>query len=473
MSDITKEHILKFLQNVPGFAEIPDDVLAQISNLFVHNHLQPGEFLIRQGEIGHSMFLILTGCVQVLISDCSGNVNTVAFLRSGDVVGEMAILTKQPRNANVVADEETDVIELEGDDLYPLLREHPHLARFLTAVLDLRILEYGFLELGKYKIIERIGHGQTATVFSGIHPGLNRKVAIKMLYHSLALDELFVKRFVDEARIVAQFDHPNITKVHDSMDLFGTFFIVMEKVSGKDLKTLLKDKTRFHPSEVIEIMRQIVVAVRHAHEHGIIHRDIKPANCVMHEDGTIKIMDFGISRKIEDTEIQSNVLMGSPAYIAPELIRGAAGDERSDIYALGIMAYELISGKPPYKGETVRDILAGHLKKEPQDITEKVAGVQPGLAKFIHTALKKNPDDRETETAKLMSLLDRRGTYNKAEMQCKIPESLRIDGSEEALLEVEAMLDKFCKKKGISISCTREFSYRNRRAEDIASYTKI
>jgi eukaryotic-like serine/threonine-protein kinase len=469
MSDISNDYIISFLQKTQGFSTMPREDLEQLAKLFTHKSFCAGEFMIHQGEIGRSMYLLLEGSVDVIISGQTDDVNyakIVSNLQKGAVMGEMALLTKEPRNADIVASTDIEVLELNGDDLTPLLHAYPHLAQFLTAIMEKRIREDGFsVEVGKYRILEQIGKGQTATVFAGIHPGLNRKVAVKMLHHFLALDQLFIKRFVDEAKIVALLDHQNIVRVYDQVDLFGTFFIVMENVSGTDLKMLLSEKKKLPQHEVISILRQLIIAIQYAHKQGVIHRDIKPANCAITNDGTVKIMDFGISRLVRDIDNNKDVIIGSPKYLAPEVIRGSIGDERSDIYAIGVMAYELLTGHPPFTGKTVRDILSRHLREEPPDITEKVAGLPKGLVAFINSALQKRPTEREVDPVKILQFFDRRTNASKqVSGQCSIPEFLRIDGSQSALKEVEDVVKKYCNKKGINIRCAKELSYSNRRS---------
>ncbi|MBF0180583.1 MAG: protein kinase [Magnetococcales bacterium] len=443
-------NIHHFLQQVPGFMEIPKEDLERIASLFSRKSFHAGEWIIRQGEMGHSMFVIYDGVVKIVLYDAKGKTKMTAMLGPSQLVGEMALLTRAPRSASVMAETDLEVLELQGTDLFSLLHTHPSLAHFLSTILNQRIQENGLI-IGNYRIVDKIGQGQTSAVYAGVHPNLDRKVAIKMLFHSLAMDGGFVDRFLEEARIIAQLNHPNIVQIYDQINLFETFFIVMEKASGRDLKTILSERKSLSPAETVAIVRQWVVALQYAHSHNVIHRDVKPANCVIDSTGAMKVMDFGLARRSMADHRQGGVLMGSPKYIAPELIRGAPGDARSDMYALGVMAYEMLTGYAPFAGATVREVLIGHLRHEPPDINSKIANLPQGLAAFITGTLKKNPQERCMDYGEILDMLDR------CSMDAARPDLesgfqlLKIAGPERRAHELMCSIQAWCQENGCRV----------------------
>jgi eukaryotic-like serine/threonine-protein kinase len=211
-------------------------------------------------------------------------------------------------------------------------------------------------------MVERIAAGGMGEVFRAHDAVLAREVAIKVLHRSLAGDPAFVDRFRREARAAAGLAHPNIVNVYDWGAVDGVYYMVMEYVRGPSVRHLLNEQGRMEPAQAAEILRQSLLALGHAHHEGFVHRDIKPENLLVTQDGVVKVADFGLARAFADGRVtQAGAVTGTVQYLAPEQIRGEPADPRSDLYSLGIVAYELLTGKLPFTGETAMAVAYKHL----------------------------------------------------------------------------------------------------------------
>lgn len=234
----------------------------------------------------------------------------------------------------------------------------------------------------RYEILEVIGTGGMAVVYKAMCHRLNRYVAVKILRDELANDEEFRKRFQTEAQAVAMLSHPNIVSVYDVSHSDGVEYIVMELIEGVTLMQYMKKKGALGWKEALHFAVQISKALEHAHEKGIVHRDIKPQNIMILKDGTIKVADFGIAALESAQEKKSDQTVGSVHYIAPEQARGEQPDPRSDIYSLGVVMYEMLTGKMPYDGDTAEQVAMKHITGHPvppqeinPDIPEELAAI--------------------------------------------------------------------------------------------------
>ena len=254
----------------------------------------------------------------------------------------------------------------------------------------------------RYQIIKAIGEGGMANVYLAYDTILDRNVAVKVLRGDLAGDEKFVRRFQREALSASSLTHPNIVEVYDVGDDNGQYYIVMEYVEGKNLKDLIKKRGKLTLSEVIDIMLQITDGMSVAHDSYIIHRDIKPQNIMILENGLVKIMDFGIAMAINSTQLtQTNSVMGSVHYLPPEQASGKGATLQSDIYSMGILMYELLSGKLPYKGDNAVEIALKHLKEPLPSIRDEVPNIPQSVENIIIKATAKNPKNRYVDAREM------------------------------------------------------------------------
>lgn len=252
----------------------------------------------------------------------------------------------------------------------------------------------------RYVLIEPIAHGGMATVYRARDEVLARTVAVKVLSGSLAEDETFIARFKREALAAARLAHPNIVAIYDTgteQDGHTTrHYIVMEHCGGGTLRDLLEREGPLDPDRVRAIGAAICDALGHAHSHGIVHRDIKPANILFTDDGTLKVADFGIARAVSETSriTQSGAVVGTAVYLSPEQARSEEPDERSDIYSLGVMLYELLCGRPPFSADSQVATALQHINEAPPPPRSLRAGVPRALEEAVLRALEKDPARR-------------------------------------------------------------------------------
>ena len=248
---------------------------------------------------------------------------------------------------------------------------------------------------GRYEIIKNIGEGGMANVYLAQDTILDRKVAVKVLRGDLSSDDKFIRRFEREALSVSNLSHPNIVEVYDVGVEEGSHYIVMEYIEGKTLKQLLKKRETLTLTEVIDIMTQLTDGISHAHDSYIIHRDIKPQNIMIEDDGRIKITDFGIAMALNATQLtQTNSVMGSVHYLPPEQASGKSATVKSDIYALGILMYELITGSVPFKGDNAVEIALKHMKDKIPSVRKQDPSIPQSVENIILRATAKNPRNR-------------------------------------------------------------------------------
>ena len=247
----------------------------------------------------------------------------------------------------------------------------------------------------RYEIIQSIGEGGMANVYLAHDIILDRYVAIKVLRGDLAGDEKFVRRFQREALAASSLSHPNIVEMYDVGEDNGTYYIVMEYIEGKTLKQLIKKRGALTLSECIDIMLQLTDGVDHAHASYIIHRDLKPQNIMIQDNGEIKITDFGIAMALNNTQLtQTNSVMGSVHYLPPEQASGKGATVKSDIYSMGIMFYELITGNLPFKGDNAVEIAFKQIKDDIPSVRETNPSIPQSVENIILKATAKNPKNR-------------------------------------------------------------------------------
>lgn len=247
----------------------------------------------------------------------------------------------------------------------------------------------------RYEIIKTIGEGGMANVYLANDTILDRKVAIKVLRGDLSNDEKFIRRFKREALSVSNLSHPNIVEVYDVGEEDGNYYIVMEYIEGKTLKQLLQKRGALTLNEVIDIMTQLTDGLAHAHEAYIIHRDIKPQNIMIEDNGLVKITDFGIAMALNSTQLtQTNSVMGSVHYLPPEQANGKGSTVKSDIYSLGILMYELLTGSVPFKGDTAVEIALKHMKEKIPSIRKQNPTIPQSVENIVLKATAKNSKNR-------------------------------------------------------------------------------
>lgn len=252
----------------------------------------------------------------------------------------------------------------------------------------------GALFAGRYRIIRRLGQGGMARVYLAQDESLHREVAIKVLADRHSDDPHFIERFQREARAAARLNHPNIVQVYDQSQ-GGMSYIVQEYVEGETLKDLIRRESPIDPRRAITIALQILAALRVAHQQGVIHRDVKPQNILMQPDGKLKVADFGIASAGGDTEMtEAGSIVGTAQYLAPEQARGLTVGPPADLYALGIVLYEMLSGRVPFEGDSAVNVALRHVQEAPEPLTERNPLVPVALESVVMRALAKDPRQR-------------------------------------------------------------------------------
>ncbi len=395
------------ISNIEIFSGLEKAIRKDIIRYFKIDRIQKGEKLIESGKKADRFFIIMNGHVELQTPNLLGHRRLQVELTDGSVLGEVALLTNTPYTSDAVALEKTIVFYLERDDFNNLLKKHSAFANTMSNLMSERMAHDGGInKVGRYTLTEKIGEGNMATVFEGYDPMLERHVALKMLKYDLSHDPDFLSRFEHEAKIIAKLNHPNIVNVFETISEYSTSFIVMERLRGKDLGQILKSKGTLDLVETRKILFQVVCALEYAHsqgDKGIIHRDIKPANIFIDDRGHVKLTDFGVAKPPMDVV---TTVLGTPKYLAPEIIKGEPFDGRADIYSVGIMAFTMLTGMPPFSAKHLNDLLAMQVYEAPPDIKQYRPEIDDDLKYFIESALIKNPDERLCDWKTIKNLLN-------------------------------------------------------------------
>lgn len=288
-------------------------------------------------------------------------------------------------------------------------------------------MKEGTLLNNRYQLLERLGSGGMADVFRARDLMLDRYVAIKILRKDYSTDPSFQERFRQEARAAANLSHPNIVTVHD----FGLFedqlYIVMEQIPGKDMKTILRQRGRFTVEEAIPLITQACAGIGYAHRAGLVHCDVKPHNMIVTPDLRLKVTDFGIARALATIKPgeRSDVVWGSPHYFSPEQASGEAPSPASDVYSLGVVLYEMLSGTLPFTASTVEEMARMHINAEPIPINEYVPDVPAALQEIVMKVLSKEPSARYRTADQLGRVLLNFGTQ-RGEVQPVLPPEIAV-----------------------------------------------
>src|SRR5919197_188594 len=247
---------------------------------------------------------------------------------------------------------------------------------------------------GRYRILRKLGSGGMADVYLAEDQELGRQVAIKILNDRHAADDSFIERFRREAKNAAGLSHPNIVSIYDRGEAEGTYYIAMEFLDGRSLKELIVGRGPAPIKTAIDYARQILAAVGFAHRHGIVHRDIKPQNVLVGGEGRLKVTDFGIARSGASQMTEVGSIIGTAQYLSPEQARGSPVDQTSDLYSVGVVLYELLTGQVPFTGDTPLEIAMKHLSEVPRPPSELRHEVPHDLDLVVLRALAKDPAER-------------------------------------------------------------------------------
>ncbi len=384
---------LEFLLQTRLFGAIPEEARCPVLNLMTPREVAPGERFIRQGDEGDNFYVIQDGsCIVSVEKD--GILHPISRLKAGEIVGEMALFTGEPRSAHVDAETNLTLWSLTRAQFDTLCGDYPDLKDFLTELVTHRFSTERLTAqrtVGKYLINEIVGRGGWSVVYRGTHTGLGMPVAVKMLKHSMAMNSDFSEKFRNEAKIIASLNHENIVRVYDIEELYRTIFIIMEYLDGVPLEYILEKMPRLPLPQVLEILFQVCAGLAYAHERGVVHQDVKPANIFIQPGGRVKMVDFGLACPPGTIDF---CLPGTVFYMSPEQIDGRSVDERSDIYSLGITAYEMMTGRRPYPEDDLGRLMELHVTQDVPDPSEVVPDLPHEMSYFVKRATQRDPGAR-------------------------------------------------------------------------------
>jgi CRP-like cAMP-binding protein len=382
----------QFFLTVDFLRGIHPDSVCPLLNCVRFRRVAAGERFIRQGDEGRDCWLIQSGSCRVVL-ETQGQLRPLAVIRERELVGEMALLTGEPRSAQVDAMTDMELWSISRKDFDALIAANPEMGAFLTEIVAEKFAARKFTadrRIGDYVITDILGRGAFAVVYDGYDARTNRPVAVKMLRHDLAMNPDFLGKFRREARIIAEFDHDNIVRVFDFEERFRTLFIVMERLDGCSLRERLSRSGPFAPAEAVHVLVQTCRALAYAHERSIVHQDVHPGNLFLVSGGRVKLVDFGLAVPCGS----SGSLSGTPFYMSPEQIECRSVDGRTDIYSLGLTAYEMVCGRRPYPDADAFKVMILHLENDIPDPGAAMPDLPTPLRDFILNACRRDPSAR-------------------------------------------------------------------------------
>ena len=428
-----------------------------------YKHVTAGNRFIIQGEKGDVAFIIQRGSCMVIVEK-KGEYHPVGHRGEGDIVGVMSLLTGEPRNAHVEAETDMELWVLKKKQFDSISTEDPDLVAFLTELIADRFdskRPIADRTIGKYLATDIIGRGGFSLVYKGFHLGLNMPVAIKMMRHDMAMDPEFLANFHNEAKNIAKLNHENIVKVHDIEERYRTVFIIMEYLEGESLNDMLARLKTIPPPLAVNFLVQIATGLRYAHRKGIIHRDINSKNIMIQRDDHLKILDFGLACPVGTEDFSS---LGTLSYMAPEQIESDPLDQRTDIYAMGIAAYEMVVGERPFPEEDVRFLTKCHLSQDIPDPALKTPDLPEKLRSFILTAGRRDPQQRYQDMDEALEIIKPLASAlvrepNRINLEKRRKTSILMSYEDDQKMEITRLLEEFgdkAKKLGIEFKMTEK-----------------
>lgn len=450
----------QFFRKVPFLQAMHREAVCPLLNNIKLRRVRCGEQFITQGEIGNTCYIVQKGTCQVIIEKKNER-HVISRIGPKEFVGEMALLTGEDRSAHVVAETDMHLWAIDAELFENLLSEFPEVSTFLTEIMVERFSTRKLTAdriIGKYRITDIIGRGGYSIVYKGYHRDLNRPVAVKMLNHDMALNKDFSRNFRQEAKTIAHLNNDHIIKVYDIEKQFKTIFIIMEFLEGLSLREKIIETGKISEKEVVDILIKICRGLKYAHQKGLVHQDIKPGNIFLLPDGRVKILDFGLACPCGS----ENLLSGTPFYMSPEQVECEPVDGRSDIFSLGLTAYEMLVGERPFKEKDPFKNMNMHVNQSIPDPLEKVSHINTHLHEFILVACKRDRLKRYQSIEDAMVNLENAanelgvGLINQLEAKRKMS-SLFLFYRDDQQLKLNKLLEDFSdkvKKEGIVLRAT-------------------
>jgi hypothetical protein len=392
------------------FSELGDDLLQGLSAAMRPREFLAGEHLIRQGDPGDHLLVIVSGTAQAFISRPSRDPTPIGDFRPGDVVGEIGVLTGEARTADVICRTPVRALVLSVADFHTIANAHPEVRILLTNVIADRLGKAAYDGLGGkdihgYRIDRCVGRGGMGVVYQATRLTTGQTVALKMLNHRVLHHPGGIQRFRREADALALLRHESIASLYDSFSAYGTQFLVMEFCEGANVKDLIAAGHGLGEPVVKKIVGQLAVALRYVHGRGLIHRDLKPSNIIVGPSGIVKLLDFGLVRPDptrpggSDTPTRtmsdSGAIQGTLRYMAPEQFGRDVVDYRVDFYGLACVAFEALSGRPVIEASDLLGVIQEKLQFE----LPPPEAIGPGVTREMHEVLARGLDPRPEKRA--------------------------------------------------------------------------
>lgn len=434
----------KFLRYISQGEKNP--ILEKLSYI----NVPAGERFVFQGEVEDTAYIVQQGSCLVIVEK-DGFLHPVNHYGEGDIIGGLGILTGEPRRAHVEAETDMKLWVLKKDDFDEISANNPDLLNFMTELVADRLdsrRPTAYRTIGKYVANEIIGRGAFSIVYKGIHKTLNLPVAIKMMRHDMAMETDFLNSFRNEAKTIAGLNHENIVKVYDIEERYRTLFIIMEYVDGDSLDKMIQRLKYIPPMLVANFIVQICKALSYAHGKGVIHRDINPTNIIVQRNDRLKVLDFGLACRT-GTEDYGNT--GTAHYMAPEQIQGGPVDPRTDIFALGICVFEMITGKKPFPEKDLMTLLKKNLDEDIPDPADIKPDLPNELRRFILKAAQRDPEQRyqtaEQAVAAISPLIKNQGlTKNNLSFEKRKMSTFFLIYSDEHQSALNHLMNEFSAK---------------------------
>ncbi len=407
----TDPQVWHLLSTCRALAALPRIALQELWAGAIERRFQPGEALVRQGDPADGLLILLEGTAHAQLRGYEGDERLLGSLASGDVIGEMALVTREPRTATVIADAPVRALFVPTPVFDQLAVRHLELGIVLTELVADRLGQaahdgFGGKKVEGFRILRCIGRGGMSVVYMARHETTGEVVALKMMSYRLIYDSGALARFHQEAAILQRLDHENIARLKRLFPAYHTYFLVMELCEGVDLQRLVSSCGPMSESQVRPILGQIARALEYIHGLRLVHRDLKPGNVMVTRQGDIKLTDFGLAVPAigadDQTRTAEHSLAGTPAFMAPEQLLGGPADRSTDMYALGCLAYDLLTGQHLFRGTTVFELV--QQKMAPQVPAAGVIGegISTELHEFMERAVRVNPEERPASLAPLL-----------------------------------------------------------------------
>lgn len=396
---------IRFLGQCHIFAELPARVRDAIVSRLHEKHFAAGATLMRQGEPGDCLMLIADGRVEVRMQLEGGSTHRLAVLGPRDIIGEMALLTREPRTADVTALDAIRVLVLPASAFDELADLHPEIPVVLTDLLADRLGQSTVDGLGEklldgYRVHRCLGRGGMAVVYAAEKDG--KPVALKMMSHRLVFDSDALRRFQREADIAESFQYERIARVYGRFEAYRTYFLIMELCDGPTLQEVIRARGALDESFIRPVIGQLAAALAHVHSRSVVHRDVKPSNVLLTAKGSIKLTDFGLALPTLDSGLtRSGMIVGTPSYMAPEQLAGKEVTDRVDVYALGCTLLEMLRGTPAFDESDLTSLIYQKLTFRLPSPEEIRPGLSDDLYEVLRRSLAKTPEERDLDLFEL------------------------------------------------------------------------